>query len=88
MKTVVLATALAVSALFGATASAHAQGFSIQFGTPGYYQRPWWHHHHYYRPYYRPYYRSYYDDGPCRTIVRRHYNRWGELVIVRRRVCY
>lgn len=85
--------AVAVGSLIGITGgTANAQGFSIQFGSPGYY-RPWHHHYgsdygYYHRPYYRHY--GYYDGdyGGCRVIVRRHVNPWGEVVVSRRRVCY
>jgi hypothetical protein len=59
---------------------AKAQGFSIELGTPGY-DRDW-----NYRSRYRDedYYGSY---GSCRVVVQRHINRWGERVVVRKRVC-
>jgi hypothetical protein len=91
-----LPTGLAALVLGGATfvtvAPAQAQyyGPGYRYGPPverrvvrPYYGRPY-----YGRPYYgRSYYgRRYYGRG-CRVVVTRRINRFGEPVVIRRRIC-
>jgi hypothetical protein len=69
-------TAISLASFSGGTAK--AQGFSIEFGNPGYHDN--WN--------YRSRYRDYgYDRGECRVVVQRHINRRGERVVVRKRIC-
>jgi len=76
-------------------AGASAQGVAVQIRAPSYanaaiekvgwrrHHRWWRHHHRHSWRWGRPY-----AFAPCRVVVRRHFNRWGEMVVVRRRVCY
>lgn len=43
-------------------------------------------YHHWNRGYHRGW-RSHYAAAGCRVVVRSHINRWGERIVVRRRVC-
>ena len=69
--TIVAGLALAA----GTMTAANAVEFDV--GPGGVYVGPGYHHHRYYRDY----------DRDCRVIVDHHINRYGERVVVRRRVC-
>ncbi len=71
---------------------AEAQGFSIQFGSPGYYGRPYYGGPYYGRPVYggyygRPVYGPGYGYGPrCFVRVNRYWDGYG-WVREKRRIC-
>lgn len=73
MKRLFLALAALVTLTAGTMATANA--FEIGVGPGGVRVGPGYYHHY-----------GYYDEG-CRVIVTHHYNRFGERVLVRRRVC-
>ena len=71
---------LALAALVTLTAGAATTANAVEFGVgPGgvYVGRD--------HPYYRDYRDEYY--GGCRTVITHHINRFGEDVVVRRRIC-
>ena len=65
---------------------AQAQGFSIQFGSPGYYGRSYYGGPYYGRPVYGPGYGAYGYGPPCFVRVVRYWDGYG-WVRERRRVC-
>jgi hypothetical protein len=82
MKRIVLAAAIATLAAVGVAgvpgvAGAKEAGTSLTLSARHYYH--WNHGHH------RGWWNHY---AGCRVVVRSHINRWGERVLVRRRVCY
>jgi hypothetical protein len=76
MKRSILALAAFVMMTAGAMSTANAVEFGV--GPGGVYAGPD-------RPYYRHYGGEYY--GGCRTIITHQTNRFGEDVVVRRRIC-
>lgn len=68
-----LAIAAAVMAAAAAVSMGTAKAVEVDVGPGGVYVEPGWHHHHRY--------------GDCQTVIRRHINRFGERVTVRRRIC-
>jgi hypothetical protein len=86
-----LPTGLAALVLGGATLATVVQAQAQYYG-PGYRYGPPVERRvvrpYYGRPYYgRPYYgRRYYGRG-CRVVVTRRINRFGEPVVIRRRIC-
>jgi hypothetical protein len=86
MKRIVLAAAIAGLTAVGAVgapavAAAQEAGISTTLSARH------WHGRHYgwYRGHHRGWWNHY---AGCRVVVRRHINRWGEPVVVRRRVCF
>jgi hypothetical protein len=81
MKRIVLAAAVAGLAAIGAAvpgvAGAKEAGTSLTLSARHY--NHWNHGHH------RGWWNHY---AGCRVVVRSHINRWGERIVVRRRVCY
>ena len=75
MKQVALAMAL-IGFAVGSSGTASAQGFGVYLGTG----HPRYHDQDDYAPYY-----AYHRD--CRVVLRKHINRRGERVMVRRRIC-
>ncbi|MEZ2141327.1 hypothetical protein AAE026_03295 [Bradyrhizobium sp. DN5] len=75
MKRTILALAAVAALAAGAVTTANAVEFGI--GPGGVYVGP--------DRYYRDYGNDYY--GACRTIVEHRINRFGEDVVVRRRIC-
>ena len=95
MKRIVLAAAVAVltvagtagaPGVAGANEAGTRAGTSLTFSARDYYYSH--HRHHYWRhgPYHHRGWWNHYAG--CRVVVRSHINRWGERVLVRRRVCY
>ena len=89
MKRIMLAAAIASLAAMGSAgvpgiAAAQDAGISTTLSA-----RHWNHGRHYgwRRGHHRGWWNHYAGAG-CRVIVRRHINRWGEPVVVRRRVCF
>ena len=83
MKRIVLAAAIAILAAVGVTgvpevASTKEAGPSLTLSARHY---GYWHHRYHHRGWWNHY-------AGCRIVVRHRINRWGERVIVRRRVCY
>ena len=83
MKRIVLAAAIATLAAVGVAgtpgvARAKVAGTSTALSARHY---SYWHHRHHHRGWWNHY-------AGCRVVVRSHINRWGERVLVRRRVCY
>jgi hypothetical protein len=82
MKRIVLAAAIATLAAVGVAgvpgvAGAKEAGTSTALSARHYY--------HWNRGHHRGWWNHY---AGCRVVVRRHINRWGEPVVVRRRVCF
>jgi hypothetical protein len=75
MKQVALAMAL-IGFAVGSSGTASAQGFGVYLGTG----HPRYHDRDDYAPDY-----AYHRD--CRVVLRKHINRRGERVMVRRRIC-
>jgi len=75
MKRSILAIAALVMLTAGAVSTANAVEFGV--GPGGVYVGP------------DRYYRHYGDEfyGNCRTVITHHINRFGEDVVVRRRIC-
>ncbi|MGH6681423.1 MAG: hypothetical protein ACREDL_21390 [Bradyrhizobium sp.] len=73
MNRLMLALAAAVTLTAGTMATANA--FEVGVGPGGVHVGPGYYHH------------RGYDDGGCRVIVTHRYNRFGDRVMVRRRVC-
>lgn len=83
MKRIILVAAVAGAAVAGAAglpgvADASEPGTSQTLSARDYY---YWHHRHHHRGWWNHY-------AGCRIVVRHHINRWGERVIVRKRICY
>lgn len=72
MNRLMLALAAAVMLTAGTMATANA--FEVGVGPGGIHVGPGYYHH------------GYYDNG-CRVIITHRYNRFGDRVVVRRRVC-
>jgi hypothetical protein len=70
---------LSTIAMLGMGSVAAANAIELHVGPGGVYFGP---HRHYY-----DYYRGYDHDRTCRVIVTHHFNRWGNEVTVRRRIC-
>ena len=85
MRYTIIAAAAAIT-LAGLTtlaaSPAQAQGFGVYVGGgPGWHGDDWrWRHRRHYSG-------AYAWGSGCRVVVRRHINRWGERVVVRRRIC-
>ena len=75
MKRMILALAALVALAAGAVTTANAVDFAV--GPGRVYIGP--------DPYYRHYGEGYY--GGCRTVIYHQINRFGEDVVVRRRIC-
>lgn len=80
IQRIAIAAVIAAAAL-GSAGAASAAGVELNVGPRGVYVGPTYHHHW-------RHWRSYDYVPGCRVVVRRHLNRWGEWVTVRRRVCY
>ncbi|WP_084810324.1 hypothetical protein [Bradyrhizobium sp. NAS80.1] len=80
MKRMILALAAVATLAAGAVTTANAVEFGI--GPGGVYVGP----DRYYRDYGSPYYAGEYYGG-CRTVADHRINRFGEDVVVRRRIC-
>lgn len=76
MKRLILALAALVTLTAGTMATANAVEFGV--GPGGVYVGPGYHHYGYYG--------EGYGEG-CRVIVTHRFNRFGERVVVHRRVC-
>ena len=75
MKRMILALAAVVTLATGAVTTANAVEFGV--GPGGFYAGPDRHYRHHHDEYYRG----------CRTIIDHRTNRFGEDVVVRRRIC-
>jgi hypothetical protein len=73
MKKFPLALCAALTLTAGSLGVANAVEFGV--GPGGVYVAP-----------YGPYYDHDYNGG-CRVVITRHFNRWGDRVTVRRRIC-
>ena len=78
MRRTILALAAGLTLATGAATAANALDFEV--GPGGVYVGP----HRYYRDYDRSY--GYYGGG-CRVVIDHRVNRFGEDVIIRRRIC-
>lgn len=81
MKRYFLALAALATLTAGAATTAKAVEFNV--GPGGVYVGP--HRHHYYNGYDE--YNSYNEYRGCRVVITHRTNRFGEDVIVRRRIC-
>jgi len=81
MKRIILAASVAGAAVIGAAipgvAGAKEAGTSLALSAR--------HYHHWNRGHHYGWWNHY---AGCRVVVRSHSNRWGERIVVRRRVCY
>jgi hypothetical protein len=82
MKRIAIAAAMVAATALASMGGAQAAGVEFNVGPGGVYvgngHHYGWRHRHY---------RESYGFGGCRVVVRTHYNRFGERVTVRRRVC-
>ena len=92
MKRIMLAAAIASLAAVGSAgvpgiAAAQEAGIQEAGISTTLSARHWDHGRHYgwYRGRHRGWWNHY---AGCRVVVRRHINRWGEPVVVRRNVCF
>jgi hypothetical protein len=69
--------AIAAAAVSG-VAGAKEAGTSMTLSARHYHH---WHHRHHHRGWWNHY-------AGCRIVIRHRINRWGERVVVRRRICY
>jgi hypothetical protein len=83
MRRIVIAAAIAASAMIGIAGAASAQGVEVDVGRGGVRVGPGYHHGWDRDRWHRAYG---YERG-CRVIVTHRVNRFGERVTVRRRVC-
>jgi hypothetical protein len=83
MKRIAIAAAILAATAVGSVGAAQAGGVDLNVGPRGVYVGPG--HHYGWR--HRHYGETYGWGGGCRMVVRTHYNRFGERVTVRRRVC-
>jgi hypothetical protein len=81
MKWTTLALAILAGSIAGLSGTTVAQAVEFDVGPGGVYVGP---HHHWRDHDWRD---SYGYDRGCRVIVRHHWNRWGERVTTRTRVC-
>jgi hypothetical protein len=76
MKRVALGIGLRALTALSGVGAANAQGFGVYVGTD--HPHHWRHHE----------WRGDYAYVPeCRIVTRTHINRWGERVVVRKRIC-
>lgn len=82
MKRIVFAAAVVGLAVTGTAGVATAEGTTTTMSAH-YYHR---HHNHGVRHHYG--WRNHYAYAGCQIVVRHRINRWGEPVVVRKRICY
>jgi len=84
MKRMILTLAALVALTAGAVTTANAVEFAV--GPGGVYVGPDRYERHYGEGYYEPHFGEGYYGG-CRTVIEHRINRFGEDVLVRRRIC-
>ena len=77
MKRLAIGLAVVTATVLGSLGAASAQGVVVGAGPVGVYVGHPYRHH----------WRRDYDYARCRVVVRTHFNRFGERVTVRRRIC-